>query len=82
MSEKKTFSAGTGDDVICWNLKNKYIRLVSAKAKRPNHPSHGGGVASQGGSASQGEGGVKQPRGGQPAKGGGVLHDNDADMTP
>ncbi len=40
----------------------KQVRLVSAKAECPNHPSRGGG---------------------QPAGGGGVLHDNDNTcMTP
>ncbi len=42
----------------CWRVRiqenrTEQDRLVSAKAERPNHPSHGGGVASQGGSASQ-----------------------------
>ena len=51
----------------------KQVRLVSAKAERPNHQSRG-----EGGSASQG-GEVLPARGGLPA---GVLHDNDADLTP
>ncbi len=53
-------------------VRDQQVRLVSAEAERPNHPSYRGRVASQGGSASQG---VSQP-------GQGVLHDNDSDMTP
>ncbi len=30
-------------------IYRKQVRLVSAKAERPNHPSRGGGSASQGG---------------------------------
>ena len=54
--------------------KWKQVRLVSAEAERPNHPSHGGvsqggGVASQGGVSQPGRG-VSQP-GGSASGGGG-----------
>ncbi len=35
-------------------LKSEQVRLVSAEAERPNHPSCGGGVASQGGQPARG----------------------------
>ncbi len=41
----------------------KHVRLVSAKAERPNHPSRGGGVSqpARGGSQPAGGGGVGGP---------------------
>ncbi len=50
------------DRALCENLisEQQQVRLVSVKAERPNHPSRGGGVASQGGQPAGG--GSASPR--------------------
>ena len=57
---ERTFR-GKDHSSVTGEYKTKQVRLVSVKAERPNHPSHGVS-ASQGGSADQ-RGGVSQPGG-------------------
>ncbi len=57
-----------------WQVKQQ-VRLVSAKAERPNHLSRGGGSASQGGQPGRGD---LPARGGQLVSGGSASQDGSA----